>query len=307
MLRARNRYAITLIVFGFALFAGCSTEPGSGDGNSADAGAEASVDADGADVDASDRNCGELGQLCCPNQTCRTGLACTGIIPNVDKFRCATCGVKNGPCCGTGMACESGLFCRTTVDTGRRCSDIPPFDAACVLGCFPVGGQYCEQIGDNCGHTLECGACTQPGFTCGGSGYSHVCGASRDSGACTPPMCETPAGRYCGMIGDGCGAYVDCGGCGPNADCGGSGIANLCGRPPAPDCKPSGCSSESIAYCGRISDGCGHVLDCGDCPAGQTCGELTEHVCGRPIPDPPPPPRGPPPYPPPPPPPPPPF
>lgn len=34
------------------------------------------------------------------------------------------------------------------------------------------------------------------------------------------------------------------------------------------------------AECGQVVDGCGHVLECGDCPDAQTCGASVPNVCG---------------------------
>jgi hypothetical protein len=67
------------------------------------------------------------------------------------------------------------------------------------------------------------------------------------------------------------------------------------GRPPAalpdaslldgPACSSASCTLPGGSYCGRIGDGCGHVLDCPDtCPTGQSCGGAgVAHVCGAPI------------------------
>src|SRR5207302_356168 len=40
------------------------------------------------------------------------------------------------------------------------------------------------------------------------------------------------------------------------------------------------CTTASGRYCGAIGDGCGQSLDCGTCPAGQSCGASgTPNVC----------------------------
>jgi len=45
-------------------------------------------------------------------------------------------------------------------------------------------------------------------------------------------------------------------------------------------CEPVSCASAGKT-CGTMGDGCGHVLDCGTCPAGQSCGGGgTANVCG---------------------------
>jgi hypothetical protein len=50
--------------------------------------------------------------------------------------------------------------------------------------------------------------------------------------------------------------------------------------PPPPTCTPTTCAA-SGASCGQIGDGCGGVLNCGTCPAGQSCGGGgIPNVCG---------------------------
>jgi hypothetical protein len=51
--------------------------------------------------------------------------------------------------------------------------------------------------------------------------------------------------------------------------------------PQPPMCQPTTCAAQG-KNCGRISDGCGNVLDCGTCPNGGVCGAQTPNVCGPP-------------------------
>ena len=45
-------------------------------------------------------------------------------------------------------------------------------------------------------------------------------------------------------------------------------------------CIPVTCDSQMWPYCGKIGDGCGGVLDCGECPhPGMTCGRCRPNVC----------------------------
>jgi hypothetical protein len=66
---------------------------------------------------------------------------------------------------------------------------------------------------------------------------------------------------------------------------GGSGTANGGGGPggSAPDGGPCttfmSCAQQGI-HCGLAGDGCGDTLDCGTCPAGQSCGAVTAGQCG---------------------------
>jgi hypothetical protein len=55
---------------------------------------------------------------------------------------------------------------------------------------------------------------------------------------------------------------------GANADGGGStGAPDLI----VSSCIPGSCLPPGGRYCGSIGDGCFHTIDCGDCPAGQSC------------------------------------
>jgi hypothetical protein len=52
--------------------------------------------------------------------------------------------------------------------------------------------------------------------------------------------------------------------------------------PPPPTCTPRSCADQGLS-CGPAGDGCGAVIQCGDCPAGQTCGGGgTPSACGGP-------------------------
>jgi hypothetical protein len=43
---------------------------------------------------------------------------------------------------------------------------------------------------------------------------------------------------------------------------------------------PESCSSQGIE-CGPAGDGCGHQIDCGNCPTGQICGAGGAGKCGK--------------------------
>lgn len=47
----------------------------------------------------------------------------------------------------------------------------------------------------------------------------------------------------------------------------------------SPSCTPRSCAELNF-NCGKINDGCGHLLDCGLCSSGQFCGGGGVHVCG---------------------------
>jgi hypothetical protein len=91
-------------------------------------------------------------------------------------------------------------------------------------------------------------------------------------GSCVPNVISCGAGpfNYCGRIGDGCGAIMDCGECPAGQTCGGAGTPGLCDL--GPDCQSVSCDFPGGRFCDRIGDGCGGALDCGPCSGGQVCG-----------------------------------
>jgi hypothetical protein len=171
-------------------------------------------------------------------------------------------------------------------DGSIRPPDVPvgPVDGStpdgCSRGaCVVPGGRFCGKIGDGCGGALECGDCPA-GLVCGGTGIPHLCAPPPEAN-CKPVDCNQPNGRYCGMIGDGCGKTMDCGAC-PGTQMCGAGVANVCAPDNISTCVPLTCAQAGGSYCGKIGDGCGRILDCPDCPAGETCGGSgTPNVCGK--------------------------
>src|SRR3954471_6344913 len=59
-------------------------------------------------------------------------------------------------------------------------------------------------------------------------------------------------------------------------------IINRDSAPPADvSCSnPVACSTDAATYCGKIGNGCGGIVDCGDCTGGQVC---VQSVCSMPI------------------------
>jgi hypothetical protein len=88
---------------------------------------------------------------------------------------------------------------------------------------------------------------------------------------CTPLTCANYPTGTCGQQSDGCGGLTaNCGMCMAPQTCGGGGVANMCGAPDAGSCIPNTCPGQNIK-CGPAGDGCGGLLQCGNCPNGQTC------------------------------------
>jgi hypothetical protein len=177
-------------------------------------------------------------------------------------------------------ALDAGASDRSTLEASFfRPPSADAVVASCTaLVCDTSGGKYCGRVADGCGGLLDCGGCPD-GQACGTGAHSHVCVSADPS--CRPLSCVFPSGRYCGPIGDGCGGAVDCGACPAGETCGGGAVAGVCGRPPDPACTPVTCAVPGGGqYCGRIGDGCGRALACGDCPGGAACGaDGTANVC----------------------------
>ena len=123
----------------------------------------------------------------------------------------------------------------------------------------------CGAVGDGCGNIIQCGPCPQ-GQVCGGGGKPNQCGAAM----CTMTTCAAQ-GFNCGPAGDGCGGSLSCGSCPKGQSCGGGGKPGVCGSADAGACVPLSCADQKLG-CGPAGDGCGAMISCGTCPAGQSCG-----------------------------------
>jgi hypothetical protein len=230
--------------------------------------------------------CGQWGDGCGGTLncgTCAAGTVCGGGggPPGQCTNSCAptTC-AKLGYSCGQwGDGCGGTLDCGACASPKTCGGGGTP--GQCGGGCTPLTcpqlGAMCGTQGDGCGGTLNCGPCTSP-QTCGGGGTPNQCG-----GGCKPLTCSQ-LGLMCGPAGDGCGGTLDCGSCPSGQTCGGGGMPGVCGQPPdgGVGCKPLTCQDQGLS-CGKASDGCGNLIDCGPCPAGQTCGGGgTPGQCGAP-------------------------
>jgi hypothetical protein len=217
--------------------------------------------------------CSELSELCVP---VAADVACAG----------KQCGVEGDGCGGT-------LDCGSCPDT-QLCGLAQPFQCAeptAGSGSCPQritssadAAAECGVIGDGCGGTLDCGACT------GG----RVCGVDAPWQCGTPPVCQpldpqTACANKCGLVSNGCGTEVqggviDCQALFPCPDgqgCGGGGIPNQCGASPGGGHPLDQASACANAVCGAASDGCGGSYTCGTCPAGEAChaGQCAGSAC----------------------------
>ena len=201
-------------------------------------------------------------------------------------------GVKPSPSTGTGgmQGTDAGVDRPITVGTGGT-TGLGGLNiggttgtgggtgGACVATytCDPVGGRYCNTIGNGCkGQSIACGACPGDATCSGGATAPGIC----IGGPSCPAITCTSAGssaKYCGIVGDGCGRALDCGMCASTEVCSGG----LC--VPA-NCTPLTCAiAGGGQYCGKIGDGCGGTLDCQGCSAPQMCSAYVTGVCGTPL------------------------
>jgi hypothetical protein len=145
---------------------------------------------------------------------------------------------------------------------------------ACSSTCPP--GITCGHYTNPCtGVTIPCGSPCPKGQVCVGNG------GNPPSQSCQAPAC---AGK-CGVVGtDSCGVAVGCGGCEAGLDC----INNQCLPGTVSDAAPSDGSTgvcapltctpnQGTTLCGPITDGCGNIKQCPNCPSGQQC---IGGVCG---------------------------
>jgi hypothetical protein len=142
------------------------------------------------------RYCGKIGDGCgreldcstCPGgQTCNGGLC---VPTNCSPLTCAAAG--GGQYCGKiGDGCGGSLDCQGC-SAPQQCGAYVPGVCgtpltSCTnrLSCKPMGGQYCGVVGDNCGSTIDCGACDN-GMACR---TDHVC-PSTGPGPCANLQCQ---------------------------------------------------------------------------------------------------------------------
>ena len=160
------------------------------------------------------------------------------------------------------------------VTTGRDAGDAPvfvlpdagPSDAPpCmpnVVSCSAGGFQYCGLIGNGCGARPRLRRLSRrPDLR-----RRRHARRLRRRARLQARLLRLSRRPFCGKIGDGCGSMLDCGDCPGATVCGGARHPQACAAA-APTARRSTCDSPGGRYCGKIGDGCGKMLDCGNCPA----------------------------------------
>ncbi|MFH1131517.1 MAG: hypothetical protein V1754_09285, partial [Pseudomonadota bacterium] len=168
------------------------------------------------------------------------------------------CGPVTEPCTGTTFecgGCADGLVC-----------DIDAHKCITPLGTCGDLQAECGTIKNSCGERLDCGYCPS-GEECDPDTNTCV--------TCTAVTCQD-VGFSCGTAWLGCGPSsnkTDCGACEAGKVC--NGVYNICEPVCTPDEASIICADANAnqgVECGFISDGCGGVVDCGNCPEGLFCG-----------------------------------
>ena len=166
-------------------------------------------------------------------------------------------------------------------DAGSLDACVP---ASAPAACTAPGGSYCGLIGDGCRGQIDCGNNCPAGWTC--DPINNVCVGGLD---CKPTyQCTYTAGStsgsYCGKISDGCGHPLTCGDTCASLKTGWLCENNVCVGS-ASVCTPATCDPVAGArYCGKVGDGCGRGIDCGDKCAnfqsGWVCNTATNSCVG---------------------------
>jgi hypothetical protein len=191
-----------------------------------------------------------------------------------------TCAIQNIACGPASDGCGNLITSCGTCTPPQTCGGggVPgqcgaPDGGNCVAQTCQQQNIACGPAGDGCGNEIpNCGMCSPP-QTCGGGGIPGQCGFP-EAGSCQPETCAQQ-NIFCGPAGDGCGGEIpSCGVCTAPQTCGGGGTPGQCGSLDAGSCTPKSCAAQGI-QCGTASDTCGNVLQCPNCPAGQTCNTLT--------------------------------
>jgi hypothetical protein len=220
-------------------------------------------------------------------------LSCNGSCQFDESacFHCEPedCNEAGASCGGAGDGCGGSQSCGTC-PTPTQCGwgGTP---SQCGGNCTPLtcgaAGATCGQVPDECGAaTFTCGTC-MPGQICSGNPPQCIAGSS-----CMPLSIAAACGsRNCGFAANGCGGLVECGTCGSGEGCIYS--TGMCSA--SAPCVPATCADlaatsgttacsagggpASGCFCGAVADGCGSLLDCGECLPAEHCGAAGTNVC----------------------------
>lgn len=195
-----------------------------------------------------DGSAADLGDAGVADTVCQAVItSCDGLCGHVVD-PCTGNVLECGPC-GDGEVCN--LETHTCITPKVTCDDL---------------GAECGLIKNSCGKRLDCGSCVD-GKECDPDTNKCV--------DCQNVSCQD-LGYQCGASWLGCGPKTnttDCGACADGQVC--NTALHIC----EPNCTPQStqeiCDAAAITKgveCGYITDNCGGLVNCGDCPAGEFCG-----------------------------------
>jgi hypothetical protein len=168
------------------------------------------------------------------------------------------CGPFKDPCdshvtecggCNSGLVCE--LFTHQCITPLSTCQDL---------------GALCGTIRNSCGDRLDCGTCPD-GQECDPDTNTCI--------ACNTAITCQDLGYQCGSVWLGCGPTTNLTPCGSCTDAICNPYLRICEPSCSPAPAPDICAAAKLAKgveCGQITDGCGGLVDCGQCPEGSMCG-----------------------------------
>jgi hypothetical protein len=166
----------------------------------------------------------------CQTATCYDSPRRPGFKPVAKGTDCTADGTPGAVVCGdpenpalSGRCVACNLGDTQCSNGGPRACDPATGKWLDVDVCARLGAN-CGPLGDGCGSTVDCGACTPP-ESCGAGGVPSVCGVP----SCMPKTCAE-LGLDCGVATDGCGSPLDCGSCAAPQVCGAS-TPNVCAIP----------------------------------------------------------------------------
>ncbi len=184
----------------------------------------------------------------------------------------------NGQCGPIYDSCtQQNHQCGACTDSSKVCDIETHQCIAPKASCSALGAQ-CGTVKTSCGIHISCGDCASASQQC--NSKMNQCEA------CQTVTCAD-LGYECGVAWNGCGAQgltgADGGLAANQLDCGACADSNTVCNTAFHICEPKCATAPSDATvcaaakpsgveCGYISNGCGGLANCGDCPMGQKCG-----------------------------------
>lgn len=195
---------------------------------------------------------------CLPINGCPTSGQCVNgrvtCVISTGTFACSECGAGGTRQCSP----SSTGTCRPQTPRTETCNLCD--DNANGVVDEGLNGVSCTTA-SGCNGTSSCS---------GGVGGCNLTASSRlPCAACAQGSQQCQAGT--------CGGQIDEGECLVSTNC--ACAPKTCAQVPCGSPQPDGSRTCGTGACGRIHDGCGGMLDCGNCKSGELCGLSTPNQC----------------------------